>query len=64
MVDILVLSLSCVLRSLSYNITQVFPRDEAAEKPTRDASPPLVVAFCGSVLCLSLFAWLRFTEKQ
>ena len=24
MVDILVLSLSCVLRSLSYNITQVF----------------------------------------
>ena len=49
MVDILVLSLSCVLRSLSYNMTQVFPRDEAAEKPTRDASPPLVVAFCTCV---------------
>ena len=48
MVDIL------VLRSLSYNITQVFPRDEAAEKPTRDASPPLVVAFSGSVLYLRL----------
>ena len=54
MVDILVLSLSCVLRSLSYNITQVFPRDEAAEKPTRDASPPLVVEFCGRVLYLRL----------
>ena len=32
--------------------------------PTRDASPPLEVAFCTCVLCLSLFAWLRFTEKQ
>ena len=39
MVDILVLSLSCVLRSLSYNITQVFPRDEAAEKNAGRVAP-------------------------
>ena len=24
------------------------------KNPTRDASPPLVIAFCGSVLCLRL----------
>lgn len=38
MVDIL------VLRSLSYNITQVFPRDEAAEKNAGRVAP-ISVAF-------------------
>ena len=32
--------------------------------PTRDASPPLEIAFRGSVWCLSPFACLRFTGLQ
>ena len=32
--------------------------------PTRDASPPLVLAFGGSVWCLNPFVWLRFTGRN
>ena len=32
--------------------------------PTRDASPPLVFAFGGSVWCLNPFVWLRFTGRN
>ena len=36
--------------SVSLHFVLFFPRNEAAEKyPTRDASPPLELEFCGSV---------------